>query len=734
MILQRVQNAKRYIAEAKRIDYENSFAISQLCSLLLRSRENEKYGREIVIRIQDAWKKIDKNTYPIWNDLTAAAGLYPYVDPKQLSQSSLLCYEYHKSPHLKDVYLHEEQQYLSLELQSKRSLVVSAPTSFGKSLLIEELVASRLYRQIVIIQPTLALIDETRKKLLKYKDNYKIIVSTGQEPSQEKGNIFLFTGERVVEYDIFPKIDFFVIDEFYKLSLDRDDDRAISLNQAFDKMLRFTNKFYLLGPMIKDIPENFKKKFELTWFPTEFATVAVDEEYFNIQGKPKEKKELKKQELFKFLSSTKEQTIIYCSAPNKATNLALEYMIYLKNKNISIDIPLVERNKPISEWIKYNVNSNWSLINALGLGIGFHHGALPRHLGGSIVDSFNDGSIRWLFCTSTLIEGVNTSAKNVVLFDKDKGRKPIDFFDYKNIAGRSGRMKRHYIGNVISFEKQPEQMELFVDIPIFNQEHAPLEILISMDEKDIDEKAKPRLTDFNSLSKGIKEVIRSNSGISIEGQLDIIKKIESNLQYYNSQLNWTSVPKTFDNLSTAIELCWDTLRGAGDKTYIEGIGTLSARWLASFAFSYIKTRSINAVISQYVNDGFWSEKIPDKQKRIDTASYAILHISRHWFDYKLPKWLNVISNLQEYVFKKSNMKYGNYSFLASNLEHGFMHPNVAALTEYGIPISAIRKLIKYIDVYNSPENNIMILNKLTESQLLEIGLIKYEIHKLRNSY
>ena len=734
MILQRVQNAKRYIAEAKRIDYENSFAISQLCSLLLRSRENEKYGREIVIRIQDAWKKIDKNTYPIWNDLTAAAGLYPYVDPKQLSQSSLLCYEYHKSPHLKDVYLHEEQQYLSLELQSKRSLVVSAPTSFGKSLLIEELVASRLYRQIVIIQPTLALIDETRKKLLKYKDNYKIIVSTGQEPSQEKGNIFLFTGERVVEYDIFPKIDFFVIDEFYKLSLDRDDDRAISLNQAFDKMLRFTNKFYLLGPMIKDIPENFKKKFELTWFPTEFATVAVDEEYFNIQGKPKEKKELKKQELFKFLSSTKEQTIIYCSAPNKATNLALEYMIYLKNKNISIDIPLVERNKPISEWIKYNVNSNWSLINALGLGIGFHHGALPRHLGGSIVDSFNDGSIRWLFCTSTLIEGVNTSAKNVVLFDKDKGRKPIDFFDYKNIAGRSGRMKRHYIGNVISFEKQPEQMELFVDIPIFNQEHAPLEILISMDEKDIDEKAKPRLTDFNSLSKGIKEVIRSNSGISIEGQLDIIKKIESNLQYYNSQLNWTSVPKTFDNLSTAIELCWDTLRGAGDKTYIEGIGTLSARWLASFAFSYIKTRSINAVISQYVNDGFWSEKIPDKQKRIDTASYAILHISRHWFDYKLPKWLNVISNLQEYVFKKSNMKYGNYSFLASNLEHGFMHPNVAALTEYGIPISAIRKLIKYIDDDNSPENNIMILNKLTESQLLEIGLIKYEIHKLRNSY
>lgn len=69
-------------------------------------------------------------------------------------------------------------------------MVVSAPTSFGKSLLIEEVIASKLYEQIVIIQPTLALLDETRKKLLKYKNWYKIIVSTSQEPTKEKGNIF----------------------------------------------------------------------------------------------------------------------------------------------------------------------------------------------------------------------------------------------------------------------------------------------------------------------------------------------------------------------------------------------------------------------------------------------------------------------------------------------------------------------------------------------------------------
>ncbi len=729
-----VKNAIDFISSAEVIDYENSFGLSKYCARLLRNPQSEKFGRDIIIRMQDAWEKIDNNTKPIWNDLTLAAGLYPYVDPSLLSHSSLLRYEYHKSPYLEEVYLNEEQQILSLWLQDKQSVVVSAPTSFGKSLLIEDVIASQIYRNIVIIQPTLALLDETRKKLLKYKDRYKVVVSTSQAPSEELRNIFLFTGERVVDYDSFPPIDFFVIDEFYKLSLLRDDDRAIALNQAFDKLLRFTNKFYLLGPMIKDIPQNFKNRFNLKWYPTEFATVAVDEKNINIGGKPRERKEQKKDKLFALLAASEEQTIIYCSSPGRATNLALEYALYLNGINAKTTIPNISENDLLIEWVKENINSSWSLINALKQGIGFHHGALPRHLGSSIVDNFNSGAVRWLFCTSTLIEGVNTSAKNVILFDKEKGKEPIDFFDYKNIAGRSGRMKRHYIGNVIRFEPEPEQMELFVDIPIFNQEQAPLEVLISMDEKDIEQEVKGRLDEFNRLPKDIKEVIKSNTGISIQGQLNIIKKIEANISYYHSNLNWTSLPKKFDDLSAIIELCWDDFAGPGDRTYIENIGRLSARWLAVFTFSYINTKSISAVISSYVDDIFWTEKIPEKQKRIDTASHTILHITRHWFDYKLPKWLGVVSNLQEYVFKKHNRPFGNYLFLASSLENGFLDSNIAALMEYGIPTSALKKLIKFIDINKTPENNIVRLNQLNNKQLSDLGLMQYEVNKLRRAF
>ncbi|MFD1628936.1 helicase-related protein [Pseudopedobacter beijingensis] len=730
MIFTDIYRAIKFLSDAKELSYDDSFALSRFCSTQLSNKETESGARDLVIRVRDAWDKIPETTKPIWNSLTEAVGLYPYLDHEELSISSLLKYEYHKSPYLDGVYLHEEQQRLSVELQSRRSVVVSAPTSFGKSLLIEEVIASGIYKQIVIIQPTLALLDETRKKLVKYRDQYKIIVSTNQAPDTDKGNVFLFTGERVVEYADFPPIDFFVIDEFYKLSLDRDDDRAITLNQAFYKLLKQTNKFYLLGPMIKSIPVSFKNKFELTWFPTEFATVAVDEKSLEIMDKvkAKERKELKKNALFDLLSETDEQTLIYCSSPNKATVLCLEYIDYLINNSKDFNDLDTSANNEMIEWIGQNINTRWSLIDSLTHGAAFHHGALPRHLGSSIVDAFNNGSIRWLFCTSTLIEGVNTSAKNVILYDKEKGTKQIDFFDYKNIAGRSGRMKKHYVGNVYRFEKRPEQTELFVDIPLFNQENAPLEILISLEEGELENTAKQRLQDFHNLPEELQEVMKKNSGISIEGQQKIIEEIKADIASNKYLLNWNQYP-TYEQLLYILDLCWKHLLKPGENK----ADIRNAKQLSVLTNKYSRLKSTAALINDSINDNYWIEQIPNDQERINKLSFFTLNITRHWFDYKLPKWLSVLSELQEYVLKKHNLPYGNYTYFASSLEHGFLSPNLAALMEYDIPISAINKLKSILNQDRTPEMLIILINQLSDEDLRKKGLLQYEINKLRNA-
>lgn len=50
-----------------------------------------------------------------------------------------------------------------------------------------------------------------------------------------------------------------------------------------------------------------------------------------------------------------------------------------------------------------------------------------------------------------------------------------------------------------------------------------------MDEKDLEENTKERLTNFKAYPSELQELLKLNSGISIDGQLKIISKIESKL-------------------------------------------------------------------------------------------------------------------------------------------------------------------------------------------------------------
>jgi len=715
-----LQAAKKSLGDCSRIDFNDSFKLANLCAHGLRSPEYNGFARDLIIRVLDQWENIERSTYKLWNDLVETAGLYPYAIKKMLSGSSVLRYEFNHSKYLKDIVLHEEQNLISLKLLAGKSIVLSAPTSFGKSLLIDEVVASRQYKHIVVIQPTLALLDETRKKLQKYNDQYKLIVSTTQLPSHTTGNIFLFTAERVVEYGNFPQIDFFVIDEFYKLSLSRDDDRALTLNHALYKLLHFTSRFYLLGPMINSIPSDFIKRYQVEWHHTTFATVAVDE--VDVSDSRTISKDKRAEQLFMLLLKLPEPTLIYCSSPEKATDLASLFLEYLRKHKINIKDSKDASIADIKEWLNENIHPDWALNACLEQAIGIHHGALPRHLGSSIVDAFNAGGIQYLFCTSTLIEGVNTTAKNVVLFDKRKGMKPIDFFDYRNITGRSGRMKIHYIGKVFRFHEEPAQMELDVDIPILTQINAPLELLVQIDKKDLSVESLRKLQGLVGLDEKLMAILKMNSGVPIEGQLAVISAIENDMNLYRNVLNWRSFP-TYNQLLKVLELAWNHLMRKNESK----ANVRNPAQLAVYTIKYVNLKSIAALINQTLNDKYWIETVPDLPTRVNKVVFNVLNLTRHWFDYKLPKLLGAVSNLQKYVLTKHGHPAGDYTFLSSTLENGFVSRNLATLLEFDIPLSAVKKLQPALPA----EDDADILEVLRHINFKKYGLNNYEMKKLR---
>jgi late competence protein required for DNA uptake (superfamily II DNA/RNA helicase) len=711
-----------HLRSKKRFDFHESFSISRSCAELLAAEATEAAGRDLIIRMLDAHDRLPLKTRCIWNDLVEAAGLHPYVDRSMLSTSTALRHETHESSSLENTYLHREQLRVSSLLRSGKSVVVSAPTSFGKSLLIEEVVASKKYRNIVVVQPTLALLDETRKKLRKYESSYSIVVSTHQEPSLES-NIFLFTAERVVEYEKLPRIDFFVIDEFYKLSLSRDDERAITLNQALYLLLKSTDKFYFLGPNIRNVSDAFIKSRGATWIRSDYATVAVDVERRHAGKKWKARDVRRTEDLYSLLDSLSEPTLIYCSSPDKAATLAADYAASLPSASRSEKVAASGSNREIVDWVSNNVHAEWSLTDTLPHGIAFHHGQLPRHLGSALIDSFNSGATRHLFCTSTLIEGVNTTARNVVLFDQHKGRKPIDFFDYKNIVGRSGRMKIHYVGKVYEFHREPTQEELNVDVPLFDQDNAPMELLIQLDRDDLTQDSRRRIDLLEVRDETFKALIKRNSGISVAGQIELERFLDLAMGRLHGHLKWNSIP-SYEQLSVVLDLCWKFFLKPNES---KG-GVRSAAQLATMTLQYCKLKALNALIAGNLESNYWKSTVPEYKVRVQKVVGSVLGAARNWFEFKLPKHLAAFSSIQEYVCERKGLIPGNYGYLAALLENSFVKKSASVLMDYDVPASAIRK-VEALFRADDPWESVRVA--LRARDLSKFGLLPYELKKLK---
>jgi hypothetical protein len=693
------------LLENDQVSYDDAFSVIQSVGKLLQTEDITEV-RDVVIRLLDGSHKFPENFATIIVDLAESVGLYPYVG--KVTGSALVRKEAHKSRYLENLYLHEDQRVVSDKLMEK-SVILSAPTSYGKSLLIKEMIASNKYANIVVIQPTLALLDETRKSLNEFRDKYNLVLTTTEEPGER--NIFLFTAERAAEYEHFSSVDFFVIDEFYKLSGLRGDERYVALNIALYKLLSYTNHFYFLGPHIYKIDEGFSEINNAEWVRSHFATVAVDIDTLVGPRGGSLTAAKKKEELFKLLDSFKNPTLIYCSKRNRVSNLAVDYFEYINKSNL---IPSVDEDiSNIQEWIDENVHMEWSLRDMLDTGIAFHHGSIPRHLGSSIVNLFNAGKIKYLFCTSTLIEGVNTSAENVVLYDHSKGNEPLDYFDFKNIAGRSGRMNKHFVGKVFQFETVPEEEDIIVDIPVYSQKNAALEILVQMRDDDLKPESKVRLSTFNTLSNEEKVVIRRNTSAPVLEQIRLITELKNNRELLQ-KLCITKIG--FNDLLQVIEVCFEYLRPLNDNG-----GSYTDRQMAYFLSLYIQHKNVGLLIKNEYQRAIEKGEEP----RIQTIIETKLHLIRNWFGYKLPKMLIVLKSIIELIDEDANTN--TYARLIDHLESEFVYKNLSFLREYGVPNSALRKLHRIIAQDFDREQ---IIKTIRNTNLASIGLLAYEVQKV----
>ena len=636
-------------------------------SHIVNRGQPEWEGRDLVIRSLDKFELFDEVEQSLLLSLVRTVGLFPYITPyvENVSLSDRLAYEIHRVEGVeKGMVFHRLQAHVFHLLMQGRNVVLSASTSVGKSLVIDAVLAQGKFRKVVVIVPTIALIDETRRRLVRrFRQSCNVITHPSQEAKESLINVYLLTQERVLQRDDLGDVDFFVIDEFYKLDLASDSDeknRSIDLSLAFHKLAKLGAQFYLLGPHIQNIQG--LDGYEYNFIPSNFSTVAVDVTHYNLRTRGDERKE----KLLELCAQISSPTLIYCQSPASANRIAQ----FLIDEG---EFPPLEATREISEWIAENYHPAWNVAKAISLGIGIHHGGVPRAIQQYFVKLFNERTIRYIICTSTMIEGVNTSAENVIIYDRRINKNTFDFFTFKNISGRAGRMNQYFIGKVFMLEEPPEEKSLTVDYPIGLQNGAsPMGLLMKLEPEYLTDQSRQRLEAAYATPQLSVSTMIENRHIPVERQVEVADRILRELTLSRIWLTWKGNPEQ-KQLEYLCTLIYEHL-----PHKLPEYGIHSGLQLAWHINALRAQKDFQAYLQQAIDE--------DNSDRTPSESIGQrLKLIRNIISYRLPRDIMALSKIQADVFTRKGIEPGDFGFFAEHLENLFHDPLLTALDEYAAP-------------------------------------------------
>ncbi len=292
---------------------------------------------------------------PIIDGLVRERGLFPYLEGAQLGVADQLALEMHRPLDFAgDTVFHRAQARVYHLLLNGENVALSAPTSFGKSLIVDAVIAEGRHEKVAVIVPTIALIDETRRRLFRrFGNQYKIITHVGQRPAER--TIFVLTPERVAEMEGIDDVTFFAIDEFYKLDPRIEPERSEAMNEALYRLHARKAQFFLLGPNINELPGAFTAGYQCHFERTDFATVAT--EVIRVYVSP----ETRREELARLVverTAEGEPTLVYCRSPESARTVARELARALDRLTRGEVADVVE-------WVATNYHPEWGFVEAL---------------------------------------------------------------------------------------------------------------------------------------------------------------------------------------------------------------------------------------------------------------------------------------------------------------------------------------------------------------------------------
>lgn len=357
----------------------------------------------------------------------------------------------------------------------------SGPTSIGKTFIMKDFIQTLVEDDdingscIVLLVPTRALIGQITRELKELITDKTVNISAFPVSSsylsqRYRSTIYVFTPERLLSHvaNNNENIKYLFVDEAQKIVSMNDSRSSLYYHAIYETIARFAAKIIFASPNIPN-PEILLRIFEKdqrgtlaiseqTVAQNRYFVDTVDSEitYYSDVLSPSEVSlpGLKVSDTFTDLlteigSDTK--NLVYCNGLSETVQRALEF---------SKDQPDITEDKKLKELISYlesYVHKDYYLIQCLRKGVAFHHGRMPQQVRRKVEEYYGErgSDLRYLFCTSTLLEGVNLPAKNIFILNDYHGTHPFDKINFENLIGRAGRLTKEFSGNIICVRDQP---------------------------------------------------------------------------------------------------------------------------------------------------------------------------------------------------------------------------------------------------------------------------------------
>jgi len=385
----------------------------------------------------------------------------------------------------KAIVLTDFQHRLWTKLKGQRRLAIAAPTSAGKSFVLQNFLASRLEERaecsIIYIVPTRALIAQVSRDLRglvmspKPDDSRTVDIVTvplESDAALPPRAIYVMTQERL-QLMLGGHPDFggeiIVVDEAHAIG---DRSRGVLLQWVVEDLLqrRPATQLLFATPGIRNLGV-FARLLGLTDIePLSSREPAVAQNFLPVAIEdPKQgvvilqlaergaatstvakhnlglrtTTRIEKLVNVSFAFGHGATNIVYANGAADAEAIALALAQRLADRE-----PSAQRND-LAQLAAEAVHASYALVECVRKGVAFHYSNMPTQVRQSVEKAVADGVIDYLVCTSTLLQGVNLPAKNVFMCQPEKGQyTPLESVDFWNLAGRAGRLLKEFQGNI----------------------------------------------------------------------------------------------------------------------------------------------------------------------------------------------------------------------------------------------------------------------------------------------